>query len=97
MSACYYAVLKLDPFYGTATADDLLVKFKEALGGVSLKSLYQISMDGPNVNWSFLKKFKEEFQERTDDPQLIEMGCRLECAAGIIGCIAAAKDLNNKF
>ena len=84
-------------FLGTATADDLLVKFKEALGGVSLKSLYQISMDGPTVNWSFLKKFKEEFQERTDDPQLIEMGCRLECAAGIIGCIAAAKDLNNKF
>ena len=45
-------------FLGRARAEDLLIKFKEALNGLPLANVAQISMDGLSVNWSFLDKYQ---------------------------------------
>ena len=49
-------------FLGHSTSQDLMKAFKEALNGISLHKIFQISMDGPAVNWKFLRELKDEFQ-----------------------------------
>ena len=43
-------------FLGSQTADDLLNTFSQIFDLFDKKKLLQVSMDGPNVNLSFLKK-----------------------------------------
>ena len=71
-------------FLGGAKADDILKKFED---GVTKKlkelvNLVQIGSDGPNVNISFLKKFKE-LREYNDLPSLLDIGtCGLHTVHG---------------
>jgi hypothetical protein len=59
-----------------ASASDLLSKFKESLSGLPVWKILQVSMDGPNVNWAFLRQLKGNLlsidPEATD---LLELGC----------------------
>lgn len=59
---------------------DLLEAFKESIGNLTEK-LLQVSMDGPNVNWAFLKEYKLEF---SNNSKLLDIGScglhRLHCA-----------------
>lgn len=59
-------------------ANDILDSFKIGLHPLKLKKLLQVSMDGPNVNWKFLKLLKED-----DDVNLIDLGsCGLHVVHG---------------
>lgn len=60
---------------GRARASDLLGKFKEALKGLPLQKMIQISMDGPNVNWAFIKLLKTELWQIPGFPHFLENGC----------------------
>ena len=53
-------------FMGRATADDLVNNFESTLSKLGMLNLVQVSMDGPNVNWSFYDKLSE----RRKDEQL---------------------------
>jgi len=59
-------------FLGHATADDLLLKFKEGLGDLAISKILQVSMDGPSVNWKFLNNLESE--------------CALETEKNILNC-----------
>lgn len=71
-------------FLGRATAQDLLDSFLKALDDVPLSKLLHVSMDGPNVNLSFLNKLEEHISnEYPDGKQLIKMGtCGLHIVHG---------------
>ena len=48
-----------------------------------LHSIMQVSMDGPNVNWSFLKMFNAYLQTNCDEKTLINLGsCGLHVVHG---------------
>ncbi len=49
-------------FLGHQRATDLLEKFESGLKELDRKRLLQISMDGPNVNWKFVRIYKEKYQ-----------------------------------
>ncbi|KAE8742181.1 hypothetical protein FOCC_FOCC012267, partial [Frankliniella occidentalis] len=63
-------------FLGRARAVHLLDAFKSELSELNLDNLEQISMDGPNVNWSFLKEFEADRRMCTgsSSPMFINMG-----------------------
>lgn len=71
-------------FMGSATSQDLLDSFLKALEDVPLSKLFHISMDGPNVNLSFLKKLREYMsEENPNGKKLIDMGtCGLHVIHG---------------
>lgn len=48
-------------FLQKSSASDLLTKFKEGLSGLPMSKILQMSMDGPNVNWAFLRQLKAIF------------------------------------
>ena len=47
-------------FKGEAAAKDVFKTFKECFNGMDEDKLLQVSMDGPNVNASFLTSLKKE-------------------------------------
>ena len=47
-------------FLGHATAVDLLPHFKQWISRLDPKRLLQVSMDGPNVNWTFYTDLTKE-------------------------------------
>lgn len=59
-------------FVDDTTATGLLDSFKDALLklNIELKKIYQVSMDGPNVNLKFLKDFKFYLKETFGDDHL---------------------------
>ncbi|XP_021706443.1 uncharacterized protein LOC110678141 [Aedes aegypti] len=59
-------------FLGRSRAVDLLAAFKEGLGEIPLIKLLQVSMDGPNVNWAFLRELKVDIQH--NDKELLDVG-----------------------
>lgn len=66
-------------FLGRSRASDLLAAFKEGISGLKTNKLLQISMDGPNVNWAFLREIKKQLTER----ELLELGsCGLHSVHG---------------
>lgn len=68
-------------FLGRSRASDLLAAFKEGLGDIPLNKLLQVSMDGPNVNWSFLRELKLDFQH--GEEKLLDLGsCGLHILHG---------------
>lgn len=70
-------------FLGRARAEDLLLKFTEALSGLPLANVVQISMDGPSVNWSFLDKYEDYIANEVIHRRLINMGsCGLHVLNG---------------
>lgn len=63
-------------FLGRSRATDLLSSFIEVTKGIPKSKILQISMDGPNVNWLFLKEYKAHSAEL----KLLELGsCGLHC------------------
>lgn len=71
-------------FFGRTTASDLLKGFREAIYPLSEKKIFQLSMDGPNVNYKFLTDFKLELKK--DDPTasiILQLGsCGLHTVHG---------------
>ena len=41
-------------FFGRSRVEDMIVQFKEGLAGLDIRKMVQVSMDGRNVNLSFL-------------------------------------------
>lgn len=62
-------------FVGHATAKDMMTHFKSGVleSGLSVKNMVQVSMDGPNVNWAFLKDLKKCLADDYDS-SLINIG-----------------------
>lgn len=63
-------------FLNQCKATDLLEAFKSGLEGIDCSKILQVSMDGPNVNWSFLKLLKQDISH-TYGPNgrlLLELG-----------------------
>lgn len=74
-------------FMGHACAGDLLQMFIGAFSnlGLSVKKIRQISMDGPNVNFAFLREYKSYIKEisSNDDVEIIDIGsCSLHLVHG---------------
>ena len=68
-------------FLGQASAECLLVSFKQALTELPLSSLLQVSMDGPAVNWKFIDLLNTSLE--VDNTKLLEMGsCGLHVIHG---------------
>lgn len=61
-------------FLTGAKAVDLLNNFKSALEGVNMKNMVQVSMDGPNVNFAFLRELKSDLKESGQESEIIDFG-----------------------
>ena len=60
-------------FLGHATATNMVDVFVEKCGTMNLSNMIQLSMDGPNVNWSFYQKLMAEvYDDRSQ--KLIDIG-----------------------
>ena len=65
----------ISSFLGHAAADDILSAFLKSVDGLNLRKLLQVSMDGPNVNFSFLKLLKSYLEDDTsENPILFDLG-----------------------
>ena len=60
-------------FLGKAAAADILAKFLECMAGLEEDKVIQVSMDGPNVNKSFLSSIMEKRKEE-GQKDLIDLG-----------------------
>ena len=60
-------------FFGHGTHGGLLKKIYEGISGLNTSKLIQISMDGPSVNWKFMKAVVAN-REEDELPQLIDTG-----------------------
>ncbi|KAK1905642.1 hypothetical protein KUDE01_012822 [Dissostichus eleginoides] len=61
-------------FLGHTQAEKLLESINRSLSPLDPKKLLQISMDGPTVNWKFLRIFQEDkSKEDPDAPKLINL------------------------
>ena len=69
VNVCYYG----SSFYGHTTHQDLLHHFNSLTKDLESTHLYQISMDGPNVNMKFFEGFLQHLKERSFD-SLINIG-----------------------
>lgn len=70
-------------FLGRQTADNLVDSFLEGLADLDRKRLLQVSMDGPNVNISFLKKLKNVLSSEETKSPLLDIGvCGLHTVNG---------------
>ncbi|XP_063226873.1 uncharacterized protein LOC134541567 [Bacillus rossius redtenbacheri] len=61
-------------FLEHSSASDLVKAFVEALSEVDMKKILQISMDGPHVNFKFLRDLKEEIVTSENDPSFLDIG-----------------------
>ncbi|KAK1898471.1 Adenylate cyclase type 6 [Dissostichus eleginoides] len=71
-------------FLGHTQTEKLLESINRSLSPLDPKKLLQISMDGPTVNWKFLRIFQEDkSKEDPDAPKLINLGsCGLHVVHG---------------
>lgn len=62
-------------FTGHATADDMISHFTLSVleSGLYVHNMVQVSMDGPNVNWKFLKLLQEKLKQKHNS-NLINIG-----------------------
>lgn len=78
-------------FMGHGTATDILEHFKTCTEKLNFKNVFQISMDGPNVNWAFHEKLQQHIKEEFDC-QIMNIGsCGLHVMHGAFkhGCTAS--------
>ena len=61
-------------FLAHATAFNPFDSSTDTLGESMLSKVLQVSMDGPNVNWTFFDMLITELDEKFD-PSLLEIGC----------------------
>ena len=70
-------------FLGHTTAKDLKRAFEEYTERLDLKTLIQVSMDGPNVNWKMLDLIVEDRNSNETYPNLLDVGsCSLHVVHG---------------
>ena len=84
-------------FVGHACASDLLTSFTEILKDLDyVDKLGHVSMDGPNVNWSFLNNLvAHRKEENANAPDLINIGsCGLHVTHGSFGTGLKKTDWN---
>lgn len=84
-------------FLGHSTAEDLLEVFKNSIHPLKLSKIYQVSMDGPNVNFKFFsnlqKHINTEFQK-----QILNIGsCSLHTVHNAFksGCDASKWEIDD--
>ena len=77
VSSCYFN----SAFMGHSTATDVVNAFQEATAELNSSKILQISMDGPNVNWSFLEKISTQLLSEAGEIQLLSLG---SCALHVI-------------
>ena len=59
-------------FLGYTKADDILAKFNDFVSTLALNKKIQISMNGPNTNWKFIK-FLKRYRLENEQHQLIDI------------------------
>ena len=69
-------------FMGHSTADDIMNNFLEASSEMKLCNLVQVSMDGPNVNWSFLEQLSSDLHDQYGTTVLFLGSCGLHVING---------------
>ena len=63
-------------------ADDILAKFNDSVSTADLNKMIQVSMDGPNTNWKYVKYLKRCWLEN-EQHQLMDIGsCSLQIIHG---------------
>lgn len=61
-------------FLSHITSEDLLQAIKNNLSEENLKKVFQLSMDGPNVNLKLKRLFVSDLRSDEESPQLLELG-----------------------
>ena len=59
---------------GHARADDVLKEFEEFFRVMPKRALIQVARDGPNVNWSFMKKLEASLKFDASSPLPLDIG-----------------------
>ena len=77
-------------FMGHCTSEEMVTHFKNGIDGVDLKSVLQLSMDGPNVNWRFYDVMQEDVKSRYQVGLLNIGSCGLHIVNGAFKTGAAA-------
>ena len=67
---------------GHSTAEDIMNNFLEASSEMKLCNLVQVSMDGPNVNWSFLEQLSSDLHDEYGTTVLFLGSCGLHVING---------------
>ena len=71
-------------FLGHATHQDLLADFTDVAKELEQPKLYQVSMDGPNVNLKFYDEFTTKLNETVNHSSVNIGTCSLHVAHGIV-------------
>ena len=79
-------------FMGRATADDLVNNFESTLSKLGMLNLVQVSMDGPNVNWSFYDKLSERRKDEQLNTLVGTGSCSLHSVHGALQTGVQAAD-----
>ena len=83
-------------FFGHGTAIDLRREFDECIKELDPSKMYQISIDGPSVNWKFYKAVTKD-RAKDELHQLINIGsCGLHVIHGAFKSGAEATNWNIK-
>ena len=83
-------------FFGHGTSIDLHREFSNWIEQLDTSKMYQISMDGPSVNWTFYRTVSKE-REENELHELINVGsCGLHVLHGAFKSGAEATDWNIK-
>ena len=69
-------------FMGHSTAEDTMNNFLEASSEMKLCNLVQVSMDSPNVNWSFLEQLSSDLHDGYGATMLFLGSCGLHVING---------------
>ena len=71
-------------FMGHSTAKDILENFLDASSELKMCNLLQVSMDGPNVNWSFLEQLTSNHHDEYNTTMLFLGSCGLHVINGAL-------------
>ena len=67
---------------GHSTAEDIMNNFLEASSEMKLCNFVQVSMDDPNVNWSFLEQLSSDLHDEYGTTMLFLGSCGLHVING---------------
>jgi len=84
-------------FMGHGRADNILEHFMSCTDGIGLQNILQVSMDGPNVNWSFYEKMQQKVKSECGCQMLNIGSCGLHIVHGAFkhGCNATKWDIQS--
>ena len=69
-------------FFGHATHQDLFTQLTQALFKLDINKMFQVSMDGPNVNLRSLEKLQKDCLENEQYELVNVRSCRLHTIHG---------------